>query len=211
MKKNFYKKFLYEPFPVESNLLCVLPDHLNAEIVAGTIGTTQNAIDYLTWTYFFRRLLQNPAFYNISSLTPDDINNYLTNLISAAVKTLEKSQCLVIENVNEKLLQKLLIESSMLTILVSIYFFFFSQDGRTLYPTSIGRIASYYYIKHETMLHLTQTIKPDSTIEELLDILSHVTEYDDVPVRHNEEHLNALVKKKNFFMYFFAQKFRYTN
>lgn len=34
-KKNFYKKFLYEPFPVESSLLGVLPDHLNAEVVAG--------------------------------------------------------------------------------------------------------------------------------------------------------------------------------
>lgn len=34
-KKNFYKKFLYEPFPVESSLLEVLADHLNAEIVAG--------------------------------------------------------------------------------------------------------------------------------------------------------------------------------
>ncbi len=35
LKKAFYKKFLYEPFPVESSLLSVLPDHLNAEIVAG--------------------------------------------------------------------------------------------------------------------------------------------------------------------------------
>ena len=32
VKKHFYKKFLYEPFPVESSLLQVLPDHLNAEI-----------------------------------------------------------------------------------------------------------------------------------------------------------------------------------
>ena len=32
VKKHFYKKFLYEPFPVESSLLGVLPDHLNAEI-----------------------------------------------------------------------------------------------------------------------------------------------------------------------------------
>lgn len=35
IKKAFCKKFLYEPFPVESSLLAVLPDHLNAEIVAG--------------------------------------------------------------------------------------------------------------------------------------------------------------------------------
>lgn len=40
-KKNFYKKFLYEPFPVESNLLNVLHDHLNAEICSETITTKQ--------------------------------------------------------------------------------------------------------------------------------------------------------------------------
>jgi activating signal cointegrator complex subunit 3 len=30
-KKAFYKKFLYEPFPVESSLADNLPDHFNAE------------------------------------------------------------------------------------------------------------------------------------------------------------------------------------
>lgn len=38
-KKNFYKKFLYEPFPVESSLPAVLVDHLNAEIAAGTLSS----------------------------------------------------------------------------------------------------------------------------------------------------------------------------
>ena len=54
VKKHFYKKFLYEPFPVESSLHNVLPDHLNAEVVAGMIQSRQEALDYLTWTYFFR-------------------------------------------------------------------------------------------------------------------------------------------------------------
>ena len=40
-KKNFYKKFLYEPFPVESSLHLVLHDHFNAEVVSGTIATKQ--------------------------------------------------------------------------------------------------------------------------------------------------------------------------
>lgn len=64
-KKTFYKRFLYEPFPVESYLLHVLPDHLNAEIVAGTITTMQEALDYLTWTFFFRRLYSNPWYFSL--------------------------------------------------------------------------------------------------------------------------------------------------
>jgi hypothetical protein len=46
--KGFYKKFLYEPFPVESSLCDVLHDHLNAEIVAGTITTKHDALDWIT-------------------------------------------------------------------------------------------------------------------------------------------------------------------
>ena len=37
VKKNFYKIFLYDPFPVESSLLEVLPDHIIAEVVAATV------------------------------------------------------------------------------------------------------------------------------------------------------------------------------
>lgn len=32
-KKHFYKKFLYEPFPVESKLPAVLHDHINAGVI----------------------------------------------------------------------------------------------------------------------------------------------------------------------------------
>ncbi len=39
-KKEFYKKFLMEPLPVESHLNHYLSVHLNAEIVAKNIHTT---------------------------------------------------------------------------------------------------------------------------------------------------------------------------
>lgn len=52
-----FSQFLYEPFPVESSLAQHLHDHFNAEVVAGTIASKQDAIDYLTWTYLFRRLV----------------------------------------------------------------------------------------------------------------------------------------------------------
>jgi activating signal cointegrator complex subunit 3 len=61
VKKHFYKKFMFEPFPVESSLPDVLPNHFNAEVIGGTIASKQDAVDYLTWTYFFRRLVMNPT------------------------------------------------------------------------------------------------------------------------------------------------------
>jgi hypothetical protein len=89
-KKGFYKKFVYNPFPVESALHEKLPDHLNAEIVNGTISSTQGAVDYLTWTYYFRRLPQNPAFYGLRRDAGEEtISAHLTELIQDTLESLE--------------------------------------------------------------------------------------------------------------------------
>src|SRR4051812_45174341 len=64
-KKNFYKKFLHEPFPVESSLHKQLTEHLNAEIANSSISNVQDCIEYISWTYFFRRLMMNPSYYQL--------------------------------------------------------------------------------------------------------------------------------------------------
>jgi activating signal cointegrator complex subunit 3 len=96
VKKHFYKKFLYDPFPVESSLLAVLPNHVNAEIVAGTVQTKQGILDYLTWTYFFRRLVKNPSYYDMSTANEEDVNLYLTQLIQKTLEILCAAGCVVI-------------------------------------------------------------------------------------------------------------------
>jgi pre-mRNA-splicing helicase BRR2 len=60
-RKDFFKKFLNEALPVESSLPNYLHDHFNAEIVAQTIENKQDAVDWCTWTWFYRRLMQNPG------------------------------------------------------------------------------------------------------------------------------------------------------
>ncbi|KAI1241058.1 hypothetical protein IHE44_0009518 [Lamprotornis superbus] len=102
IKKDFYKKFLYEPFPVESSLLEVLADHLNAEIAAGTITSKQDAMDYITWTYFFRRLIMNPTYYNLDDVSHDTVNKYLSSLVEKSLFDLEGSYCIEVgENADE--------------------------------------------------------------------------------------------------------------
>ena len=69
-RKEYYKKFLFEPYPVESHLGYALHDHLAAEVVNKTIANKQDAVDYLTWTFYYRRLAQNPNYYNLQASSP---------------------------------------------------------------------------------------------------------------------------------------------
>ena len=52
--KEYYKKFLYEPFPVESHLDHFLHDHVNAEVVVGTVESKQDTVDYDTLGRFLK-------------------------------------------------------------------------------------------------------------------------------------------------------------
>ncbi|XP_059620784.1 activating signal cointegrator 1 complex subunit 3 [Phlebotomus argentipes] len=161
IKKNFYKKFLYDPFPVESSLHNVIPDHVNAEIVAGTVQTKQGILDYLTWTYFFRRLLRNPTYYNLDSIEPEDVNRYLTSLVESVLQELDAAGCVE-----------------------------WSPEDRYIYPTSLGRISSYYYLSHKTMNHFSNSLGAQLKSEELLRIMCDSFEFDQQPVRHNEDKYN---------------------
>ncbi|XP_066464224.1 activating signal cointegrator 1 complex subunit 3 isoform X1 [Eleutherodactylus coqui] len=166
IKKDFYKKFLYEPFPVESSLLEVLSDHLNAEIAAGTITSKQDAMDYITWTYFFRRLLMNPSYYNLEDVGHESMNKFLSNLVEKSLIDLECSYCMEI-----------------------------AEDNCTIEPQTYGRISSYYYLKHQTVRMFRQRLKPECSVEDLLSILTDAEEYRDLPVRHNEDQMNNELAK----------------
>ncbi|XP_031431613.1 activating signal cointegrator 1 complex subunit 3 isoform X2 [Clupea harengus] len=162
IKKDFYKKFLYEPFPVESSLLGVLSDHLNAEIASGTIASKQDAMDYITWTYFFRRLVMNPSYYELDDTSSDTINKYLSNLVERSLRDLECSYCIEIQ-----------------------------EDERTIEPLTYGRIGSYYYLRHQTVRMFKERLKAELPVADLLSVLTDAEEYAELPVRHNEDQLNS--------------------
>jgi activating signal cointegrator complex subunit 3 len=69
------------------------------------------------------------------------------------------------------------------------------QDLRHVEPTSFGRIAAYYYLSHKTMQHFRDSLSPSLTLFDLLSIMTEVSEYSELPVRHNEDILNEELSK----------------
>ncbi|KAF2937977.1 hypothetical protein DAI22_03g087400 [Oryza sativa Japonica Group] len=158
-KKSFYKKFLYEPFPVESNLREHLHDHINAEIVSGTISNKEEAIIYLTWTYLYRRLVVNPAYYGLEDTETYTLNCYLSRLVETTFEDLEDSGCIKVDDHSVKYL-------------------------------ILGKIASQYYLSYLTVSMFGTNIGPNTSLEAFVHILSASAEFDELPVRHNEDNLN---------------------
>ena len=51
----------------ESSFIKALPDHLNAEIVSGTVTSIQEAVQWLSYTYLYIRMLRNSLAYGINT------------------------------------------------------------------------------------------------------------------------------------------------
>ena len=90
-RKAYYKKFLYEPFPVESHLDHFLHDHLSAEIVTRVVENKQDAVDYLTWTFYYRRLNKNPNYYNLTGATHRHLSDALSELVETTLADLRRA------------------------------------------------------------------------------------------------------------------------
>ena len=65
----------------------------------------------------------------------------------------------------------------------------YDDDDRGLISTTLGRIASYYYLSHLTVQHFKDNLCNDMSVEEILEVLCDSTEFDQLPVRHNEDNV----------------------
>ena len=91
----------------------------------------------------------------------DALNAFLSRLVENALAQLEDAQCLTI------------------------------GEDDSLEPATLGRIASFYYLQHPSVALFASSLGPDNSLEQLLGVLCGVAEYDELPVRHNEDKVNA--------------------
>ncbi|KAI8382525.1 Pre-mRNA-splicing helicase BRR2 [Nakaseomyces glabratus] len=87
-----YNRFLNDGIPVESFLYEKLIDLLLTEVVIGTVKSRQDCLDILTFTYFYRRIHNNPSYYGLKDASSLSISGFLTEIVETAINDLSTSQ-----------------------------------------------------------------------------------------------------------------------
>merc|ERR1711913_98058 len=118
-----------------------------------------DAVDYLTWTFLYRRMTQNPNYYNMQGVTYRHLSDHLSEMVENTLGESEHSKCISIE-----------------------------EDMDTA-PLNLGMIAAYYYINYTTIELFSMSLNNKTKIRGLIEIISAAAEYEDLPIRHGEDAL----------------------
>lgn len=159
-KLSHYLSLLTNQIPIESSFITYLADNLNAEIALGTISNVEEAVEWLSYTYLFVRMKLNCLQYGMSYLTIIDDPNLekeRKKLIDAAAKALDKAK---------------MIRYNILT--------------GDVHTTDLGRIASHYYLKYDTVEIFNELSENVMTEADILAMISRSQEFEQLKVRDDE-------------------------
>ncbi|RLN92340.1 hypothetical protein BBJ28_00004981 [Nothophytophthora sp. Chile5] len=189
-----YLRLLTTGIPMESALIKALPDHLNAEIVSGTVSNLEEACEWLSYTYLYVRMRKNPLAYGMKL---DDVNEDPMLLVRRKQLLMDAAEKLASCRMIKILREKVRLDQP-------------DQESKIAFAvTSMGRVASHFYIQHtsiETFNDLldNKTGQPkgaddedDLDWEKVLLVLCSSNEFEQLKSR--EEEMPELEKlKRNF-------------
>lgn len=161
----YYKKFLTDSLPIESFIYYNLHDAFISEISNGIFTSKQICIDWLTHTYFYRRIHANPSFYGVEDVSSFGLSAYLTE---------------VVENTLNDLQTLGLIEMSEST----------DEENEevidTILPQNYCLIAAHYHVSFQTMHTFVTSLNKNCTMKDILKILSSAYELSNISVDQDD-------------------------
>ncbi|CAD7931404.1 unnamed protein product [Amoebophrya sp. A25] len=156
-KKEYYKKFVFEALPVESHLDQRMADILNVEIVMKNVENKQDALDWLTWSFYYRRLAQNPNYYGLQGVSHTHLSDHLSEVVEQTVDFLEQAGCTAVE------------------------------DEINLSAANLGLVASYYALRYTTIEVFSRCVSEATKRKGIIDILADASEFEYLPLRQGED------------------------
>lgn len=159
-KLAHYLSLLTCQYPIESSFEKSMTDNLNAEITLGTVANVDEAVQWLSYTYLFIRMKKNPIAYGISiDQIFDDphLGGKRRELIVLAARSLDKARMIR-----------------------------FEERTGLLHATDLGRTASHFYIKYDTVEIFNEIMHPAMNDAEIFALISMATEFDQLKVRDDE-------------------------
>jgi len=168
-----YLRMLGHQSPIESNFGSALCDHLNAEVSSGTVTSINEAVAWLSYTYFYIRMMKNPIAYGLKYDERDndpELNVARYDKATAAAKQLDELRMIR-----------------------------FDPRSGNLAATDIGRTASHFYIQHNTIGVFNDMLKPYMSDDSALHVLCKAAEFEQLKVRPEElSELEKLSEKLPF-------------
>ena len=160
VKREYYKKFLNEALPIESHLQLYLHDAFVTEISTKTIASTQDAVDWTTYTYFYRRLLANPSYYGLNDVSHDGLSTHLSELVETTLRELAEAKIIDLD-----------------------------EEDDSITPLNPAMIAAYYNISFITMQTFLLSLTSRTKLKGLLEIATSATEFESTQMRRQERHI----------------------
>jgi len=161
-KLNNYLSLMAHQSPMESTFIKALPDHLNAEIVNGTITNIKEASSWLSYTFLYIRMRKNPILYGMK------------------YDELFEDPGLVAKR------HQLVHDAAVLLDQAMMIRYDHKGVSGNLAVTDLGRVASHYYIKHQTIVAFNSMLRAHMADEEALHVLCSSSEFDQLKVRPEE-------------------------
>lgn len=160
VKREYYKKFLNEALPIESHLQAYMHDAFVSEISTKIIASTQDAVDWATYTYFYRRLLANPSYYGLTDTSHEGLSTHLSELVENTLKDLADAKVIELD-----------------------------EEDDTVTPLNAAMIAAYYNISFITMQTFLLSLTGRTKLKGILEIVTSATEFESIQMRRHEEHV----------------------
>ena len=166
-RKKYYDSLIEGNTMVESNLHSHLVEHLNAEIILGTIQSVDQATDWIKSTFLYLRVRRNPTYYDKSPvMSTEQLENSMHDMCLEALQSMADVGVIIM-----------------------------NEDGGVR-GTSLGKLMSRFYLAFSTMVQLT-SLKGMESMVDMLGVICKSSELSEAVLRMTERKiLNNLNRNK---------------